>query len=265
MEELIDLNTYSAYFGKDIQSNSFRLNHSQEAPILDVVLPAYNEADTIRKVVSNFNDEIITKLPSRLVVAEDGSYDGTKEILQSLKDELSISLFSTPVRKGYTRGVGDALKRCNAPWIFFSDSDGQYSPSSFWQLWENRGEYDMIIGRKLHRSEGIHRTILSKGFHGITNNLFGLKLHDADCGFRLIRKSLIDSVLGNVNSLEYSFWAELTIRASLQGFRILEVPITHASRENGGTRIYKPSKIPLIVIKQLKGLVELYSNTRKMY
>ncbi len=177
---------------------------------------------------------------------------------------MPISLFSTAVRKGYTKGVGDALKKCNAPWVFFSDSDGQYLPSNFWQLWENREDYDMIIGRKLHRSEGIHRTILSKGFHGIANNLFGLKLHDADCGFRLIRKSLIDSILDDVNSLEYSFWAELTIRASLRGFKILEVPITHISRENGSTRIYQPSKIPLIVVKQLKGLLELYSNTRNM-
>lgn len=227
-------------------------------PRVSVVLPAYNEAETIRSVVMKYFKEIRGKIPSRLVVAEDGSVDGTKEILASLADELPISVLSTSNRKGYAKGVSDALKGCDEDWIFFSDSDGQYFPSDFWTLWENRDSFDMIIGRKVHRSEGVHRTILSKGFHGLFNSLFGLRLHDADCGFRLIRRDVIQSVVDDVRFLKYSFWAEFTIRACLQGFRVCEVPINHASRANGGTRIYSPSKIPLILLKQLKGLALLY-------
>lgn len=204
-------------------------------------------------------------MPSRLIIAEDGSIDGTRDILLSLKNSVPMSLFSDPRRKGYAKGVGDALKRSSQEWVFFSDSDGQYFPSDFWQLWENRDGYDMIIGRKLHRNEGIHRTILANGFHGMVNTLFSLNLHDADCGFRLIRKSLIDSILENVNCLKYSFWAEFTIRACIDGYRIREVPISHASRAHGNSQIYTPSKLPLIILKQLKGLANLYADTRKGY
>jgi glycosyltransferase involved in cell wall biosynthesis len=232
-------------------------------PIVDVVLPVYNEAKTIREVISNFDSEIATKIPCRLVIAEDGSGDGTKEILKNLSNEIPISLYSGIQRKGYAKGVADALRKCTEDWIFFSDSDGQYLSSDFWRLWENRIGYDMIIGRKLRRSEGVHRTVLAKGFHNVANNLFRLNLHDADCGFRLIRKTLVDSILDDVKYLKYSFWAEFTIRSCLSGYRICEVPINHAMRMHGNTQIYSPSKIPLIILKQLNGLANLYIDTRK--
>ena len=232
-------------------------------PEISIVLPAYNEADTIRSIVINYFDEIATKLPSKLVVAEDGSDDQTPSILSSLAKEIPISVVSDPRRKGYAKGVADALKNCKTEWIFFSDSDGQYLSTDFWKLWENRHNCDMIIGRKLRRSEGIHRTILSKGFHKIFNLLFRLKLNDADCGFRLIRKDIIQSVVNDAKTLKYSFWAEFTIRASLKGFQIREVPINHVSRENGSTRIYALPKIPMIVLKQLRGLTRLYFDLRK--
>jgi glycosyltransferase involved in cell wall biosynthesis len=224
-------------------------------PLLSVVLPAYNEAE--------YFGEIITKLPSRLVVAEDGSVDQTPAILADLATEIPIRLMSDPNRKGYAKGVADALKACDEEWIFFSDSDGQYFSSDFWRLWENRSGNDLIIGRKTHRNEGFHRILLSKCFHMLFNGLFGLKLNDADCGFRLIRRKVVQSIVNETDLLKYSFWAEFTIRACLKGFRIREVPISHADRANGTTRIYNPSKIPLIVLKQLKGLAKLYGDTRK--
>jgi glycosyltransferase involved in cell wall biosynthesis len=198
-----------------------------------------------------------------MIVAEDGSNDGTREILMALKNDLPISVFSDATRKGYAKAAGDALRKSSNEWVFFSDSDGQYCPSDFWQLWENRSGYDMIIGRKLQRSEGVYRTVLSNGFHGIANNMFGLRLNDSDCGFRLIRKRLIDSIVNEVKFLKYSFWAEFTIRASLKGFKVSEIPIHHAERNYGSTQIYATSKIPLIVLKQLYGLSQLYFDTKK--
>jgi glycosyltransferase involved in cell wall biosynthesis len=231
--------------------------------VLSVVLPAYNEAKTIESIVNDYFDEIICKIPSKLIIAEDGSVDGTREILLSMKDDLPICLLSDHNRKGYAKGVRDALIACDDEWVFFSDSDGQYLSSDFWKLWSIRENYDMVIGRKVNRKEGTHRIILAKGFHGIANSLFSLDMHDCDCGFRLIRKELIESIIKDVRFLKYSFWAEFTIRAYLKGFRIFETPINHASRTVGGSQIYKPSKIPIIVIKQLKGLVDLYKDTRR--
>ena len=232
-------------------------------PLLAIVLPAYNESEVIRGVILEFFKEIVAKLPSTFMVAEDGSVDQTPSILASLSHEIPISLLSGRDRKGYAKGVCDAIKSCKEEWVFFSDSDGQYYPSDFWKLWGHRHEYDMVVGRKIHRSEGISRTILSKGFNGLVNTLFSLNLHDSDCGFRLIRKNVIQSIAVDSQILKYSFWTEFTIRASFKGFRILEVPINHASRTNGKTRMYPTSKIPSIIVNQLRGLSELFVDLRR--
>lgn len=232
---------------------------------ISVLLPVYNEAEVVSDILKMYYEEICTKVPAELVVAEDGSTDGTKEVLDALQNDIPMTLHSDPKRKGYAGAVSDALKSCSSGWVFFSDSDGQYSPGDFWKLWEQRDHFDMIIGRKMHRSEGAHRVVLSKGFHKLVNGMFGLNLHDADCGFRLIRREVIRCVIDKIRFLDYSFWAEFTIRASLEGFRICEVPINHASRMRGGTQIYKPSKIATIILKQLEGLARLYVNVRSDY
>jgi glycosyltransferase involved in cell wall biosynthesis len=230
---------------------------------VSVLLPVYNEAEIISDVLRSYHNEICRELSAVLIVAEDGSTDGTKQILSSLKTELPIVLLSGPNRKGYARAASDALKRCRSEWVFFSDSDGQYSPTDFWKLWKQKDDFDMVIGRKVRRSESAYRIILTKGFHKIVNRTFGLDLHDADCGFRLIRKEVVSSVIDKVRFLDYSFWAEFTIRACLDGFRIREVPISHGRRTNGNTHIYKPSKIVTIVPNQLKGLAHLYRDVRR--
>jgi len=255
-------------FGNGSEGNSntgisTNVTNQDTLPRLSIVLPAYNEAETIRDVVTDFFNEIATNVPSRLIVAEDGSVDQTPQILSSLSREIPITLLSSRGRKGYAKGVSDALRNCREDWVFFSDSDGQYSPSDFWRLWENRYGQDMVIGHKISRNEGVHRTVLSKGFHKIFNNLFGLDFHDADCGFRLIRREVIQSVIDEVKILEYSFWTEFTIRASLKNFRIREVPIGHASRGNGNTRMYPPSKLPFIIFSQLWGIANLYVDVRR--
>lgn len=229
---------------------------------VSVLLPVYNEAETVSNILKTYHNEICRKVSAPLIVAEDGSTDGTREILASLQKELPIVLLSDPNRKGYAKAAIDALKSCSSDWVFFSDSDGQYSPSDFWKLWKKRDGFDMVIGRKVHRSEGAHRVILANGFHKIVNGVFGLSLHDADCGFRLIRKEVIRSVVDKVRFLDYSFWAEFTIRACLSGFRVSEVPINHSSRIHGDTHIYKRSKIATIVLKQLGGLAHLYADVR---
>ncbi len=227
---------------------------------LCIVLPVHNEATSVEKVLMTHYEKILCRIQSSLVVAEDGSTDGTREILLRLKEKIPMKLLLSRERMGYGRAVRNLLKGVDSEWVFFSDSDGQYSATDFWSLWKSRQAYDMVIGRKTHRRDAAYRIVLAKGFHQILNFLFRLDLHDADCGFRLIRRKTIESVVDDVEFLKYSFWAEFTIRACLKGFRTGEVPITHMLRDNGATRIYKRSKLPLIILSQFEGLARLYRN-----
>ena len=116
---------------------------------------------------------------------------------------------------------------------------------------------DMVIGAKIERQEAPHRILLAKGFHLLVKCLFGIRLRDIDCGFRLIRRRLVESVLDEVRDLPYSFWAEFTVISSLAGFRIVEVPVSHRGRLQGGTTIYQPRGLPKIVFRQALGLLRL--------
>jgi glycosyltransferase involved in cell wall biosynthesis len=227
------------------------------AQSLTIVMPVYNEAGVIERVVSDFYEEIVRKTGAEFTIAEDGSTDGTKEILRKISAKFPIELHLGRERKGYARAAKDALRTANSQFVFFSDSDGQYAPSDFWPLWDQRLAADLVIGRKIYRAEGIHRIILSRGFHAVARVLFGVKLHDIDCGFRLIRRTLLLSILNDVERLEYSFWGEFTIRAVATRAKIVEVPIGQRPRAEGETRIYSLKELPMIIAKQLVGLLRL--------
>ncbi len=239
-----------------------RDHNAREKPLVSVILPVHNEVSGIRDTVTSYYGEVGNKLPIEFIVAEDGSVDGTREVLSGLKRELPFVLLSDQRRKGYAKAVSDALRSCSGDWIFFSDADGQFRPSDFWNLWQQRDGCDMIVGTKVHRQDAVNRLILAKGFRNIVNALFHLNLHDSDSGFRLIRKEVIYSIIDTVRFLEYSFWIEFTVRACLRGFRVFEVPVAHHNRVSGESRIFDRHKIPEIILTQLKGVAQLYLDVR---
>ena len=227
---------------------------------LSVVMPVYNEAATIERVLRDVHAKIaprVTKL--ELVVAEDGSTDGTRDILARLAPELGVRLVSGPVRKGYTRAVKDALALATRPWIFFSDSDGQQEPDDLFRLAEavERERADIATGVKTPRRDPWPRLVLSRGFALANRALLGARFRDANCGFRLMRTAVVAEVLPHVNKLPQFVNAELLLRAWAAGHRIVEVPVRHYERTEGGSRGLPPARIPREVGLLLRGLFAL--------
>ncbi|TMQ46873.1 MAG: glycosyltransferase family 2 protein, partial [Candidatus Eisenbacteria bacterium] len=114
-------------------------------------------------------------------------------------------------RKGYAGAVREGLERIQTPLTFFADSDGQYDPHDFWRLWPHAADYDIVVGRKVVRDEPFHRILLSRGFHVLAKMMTEVPLKDMDCGFRLLRKEVVEEVLPEATTLPDSFWAEFTI------------------------------------------------------
>lgn len=224
---------------------------------LTVLLPVFNEARTIEPVLRDLNDKVVQPYQAHLLVCEDGSSDGTAALLARLAPELGFTLESHPDRQGYAGAVRNGLSLAGSSVVFFSDSDGQYDPVDFERLWKEIGSCDMVIGRKIERQENIYRRFLSRGFHVLIKAFTNVPLQDLDCGFRLIRKDVIQAVLPQLGSLRYSFWAEFSILAYRQGFRIREVPISHRARVHGSSTIYAWNKLPRILILQFLGLLRL--------
>jgi glycosyltransferase involved in cell wall biosynthesis len=186
---------------------------------ISVIFPVYNEEFIIEKTIRSYFNELNGKVDFELIIAEDGSTDGTKKILDQLKKELPIKIYCSDERKGYMRAIIDASKCPKYDWVFLVDSDFQFNPKDFWKLFGYINQYDIILGIKEKRQDGLLRLLLSKIFNLILRILFKVPYSDMDTGFRLINKKCIDKVLNEVHLLK-CFTAEFVIRSYFHGFKI---------------------------------------------
>jgi glycosyltransferase involved in cell wall biosynthesis len=199
-----------------------------ELESLSIVIPVYNEARVIERVLRDFHAKIAPAVGDlELIVAEDGSTDGTPSILARLAPELGLRLVSGERRKGYTGAVKDALQLPTKEWVLFSDSDGQQEPDDFFAMSTLAPRYDVILGFKAKRQDPLPRLLLSRGLRLANRALLGARLRDANCGFRLMRRSAVEAVLPRCHLLPQFINAVFALRALAMGLRVTEVPVTH--------------------------------------
>lgn len=225
-------------------------------PDVSLVIPVHNEAQAIERVITEFYEEIGRKIPLEIIISEDGSSDGTKEVLVELSHKIPLKLSFSDERRGYLGGAKHGLAQVTADFVLFVDSDGQYVASDFWKMYDKRRGVDLIVGRKLKRHDPFHRVFISGVFQQMIRAVFHLPLHHSDTGYRLMNRRVLDAVLDETQIMEYSFWTEFSVRAFKKGFRLAEVPVTHRARIDGSTRLYSPWKLVSTIIP--KQLIAIY-------
>ncbi len=224
---------------------------------ISLVIIAHNEAEIIENTIRDYYKEIVQKIPgSEFIIAEDGSTDGTKEILSKLEKEIPLRIVSSDERKGYTKAMLDALKLAEMDVIFFSDSDGQHDPRDFWLMSKHIDNYDIVSGRKSHRKDGFLRVFVSYGMNGLLSMLFGQRLMDSNSGFKLIKKRVIDRIKDDRFSMRLAS-AELMGRAISYGFKVREVQVQHFERKYGESRGIPTNKIPGLIWETSRCLLKL--------
>ena len=241
----------------DIKNNNSKIPRGR----VSFVFPVYNEKYTIEKTLLSYHDEFSGKLDFEMIVAEDGSTDGTKNILKELQSRLPIKVYAQDQRKGYLKAIKDALKYPQYEWIFLVDSDHQFNTHDFWKLWPYIGEYDIILGKKTNRKDGSLRSFLSKGYNLLLKVIFKAPYEDMDTGFRLFKKSLANELAPSVGNLGY-FTAEFVIKSNDRGYKILEVPVEHLKQEMRSSNIFHIKKLPFIIGKELIGILKLFIEIR---
>lgn len=231
---------------------------------VSLVLPVHNEADNIEAVIRGFYEMIGKKMNLQIVVAEDGSTDGTKEILTRLSKEIPMTMLMDDKRLGYTGGLKNGLQKANGDYVLFCDSDGQHFPSDFFEMYKQSGGYDMVDGWRVNRADTAFRKVMSQTFQILSRVFFGVKgLHDVTAPYRLVKRSIALQITSQVKYMRESFWTEFTIRAIKKGAKIKEVPVRHRLRLSGETVVYKPTKLPKIVFNQFKGMMKLWTELRQ--
>jgi len=224
-----------------------------------VLMPIHNEAETIEESVTEFYDVISPKMPLELVLSEDGSTDNTEKVIEELSGKIPLKAVLSTSRKGYAGGIKDGLKLVRADYVLITDSDGQHDPKDFWKLWNLRAKYDVVSGWRIERADAFHRKVMSKLFQLGIKNTFSLpNLMDTTAPFKLMKTEMASKIAGKCKYMSESFWNEFSVRAHFGGYTIGETPVIHRYRaDKSATRVYKPSKIPKIVLDQLRAMNKL--------
>lgn len=234
---------------------------------LYIVIPAYNEQDTIEDVVNDWYP-VVEKIgnDSRLVIINDGSKDDTYGILTKLA-ETRPQL--TPVTKpngghGATvlYGYNYALDN-GADFVFQTDSDGQTVVSEFWPFWEKRNEYQMVIGHRAGRQDGFSRKFVTKTLKLVCKICFHVTLTDANTPFRLMQAPTLKD---NIQYVPKDFNLSNVILSVIYAKRkqsVLYIPITFRPRQ-GGVNSINLKKIFKIGKQALKDFREINKSLKKI-
>lgn len=225
---------------------------------VDVLLPVHNEAASIGRTVGEIFDVLSPVVPIRFIVSEDGSSDGTPDVLRELATVYPMHLVTGSERKGYSRAMLDGLAAVEAPYVLCLDGDGQCDPADFRQFWDRRDSADILIGWRVARQDSALRKLLSGSYKRLFRLLFRVGLHDPSCPFVLAPRGVVEDLSGRLGVLKQGFWWEFCARAASRGYALSELPISHRSRAAGGTQVYLLSKLPGIAWTHGLGLLQVW-------
>jgi glycosyltransferase involved in cell wall biosynthesis len=221
---------------------SQRVTHSPRG--LSIFFPAYNDSGTIASMVISALVAARQLTPDHeVVVVNDGSSDRTPEIL----DELArlypqVRIVHHPKNRGYGGALRTGFATATKELVFYTDGDAQYDPGEMSLLWERMDEdVDLVNGYKISRSDPIHRILIGRLYHHTVKQLFGLRMRDVDCDFRLMRRAIFDRVTLEKNSGVICL--EMMKKIHDAGFRIAEVPVHHFHRAYGKSQFFNVRRI----------------------
>ena len=214
---------------------------SPSKPGLSVFFPAYNDSGTIASLVIRALHTARRLTPDcEIIIVNDGSADATAEIA----DELSrtypeVRVVHHPRNRGYGGALRSGFAAATRELVFYTDGDAQYDPAEMTLLWNRfmAGEgVDLVNGYKISRSDPMHRIVIGRIYHHTVKRLFGLKVRDVDCDFRLMRRAIFDRVTLEKNSGVICL--EMMKKITDAGFRVAEVPVHHYHRAHGKSQFF---------------------------
>ena len=201
------------------------------------VMPAYNESANIEEVVDLWLG-IVEKIggESRLVVANDGSKDDTWEKLDQMQQEKPLLIALDKPNSGHGSTVLYLYRYAisqGADFIFQTDSDGQTNPDEFWQMYDNRNQYDFQIGHRIGRQDGWSRVVVTKILRLVVWLLFHEWVLDANTPFRLMRSERLKAIIEKIPKDYFLCNVAITAIAVKWKESIQWYPITFRPRMKG--------------------------------
>lgn len=204
-----------------------------------LVMPAYNEAKNIEETIRQWYP-VVARLSqeaeAKLVIANDGSKDDTYAIMQGLKGRYPLLEPLNKPNSGHGATVLYLYRHAiaqGADYVFQTDSDGQTDPDEFWQMWEHRRDYDIQIGVRKGRQDGLNRVFVSKTLRLIVWLMFHEWVTDANTPFRLMKAETLQPIMDVIPHDYFLCNVAISAISKKWGYRIGWYPITFKPRQAG--------------------------------
>jgi len=203
---------------------------------LSIVIPVYNEEDSLELLYNSIiNNLKNTNLNFEIIFIDDGSSDNSWNVIKTISKK-KTNLSSIKFRKNY--GKSDALdagfKASNGTYVLTMDADLQDDPNEIYPLFKmiNQDNYDLVSGWKKKRNDPLSKTIPSKFFNLVTRIFSGIKLNDFNCGIKIYKKELVNSI-----NLYGEMHRYIPLIANWNGYdKIGEKVVNHNKRKFGKTK-----------------------------
>jgi glycosyltransferase involved in cell wall biosynthesis len=194
----------------------------------------YNEEGNIGEVVSSARSVLGRRCDDfEIIVVNDGSRDRTREIAEEIaKQDAHIRVVNHDKNRGYGAALRSGFKACRFEIIFQADGDNQYKLEEIDRLLPFLGEYDFVVGYRIKRRDPFYRSLEALWYRFLLWLLFGLRLRDANCAFKIFKKRIMDQL--KLESSGAIINGEIFVKARKLGFsRIKEVGVNHYPRRVG--------------------------------
>jgi len=199
---------------------------------LSVIIPVYNEVESIQTILKRVQN---TKLAHEIIVVDDGSKDGTRDILKKLDGKKGVRVILHEKNQGKGAAVRTGMSAAKGDVLLIQDADLEYDPRDYPELIKpiQEGLADVVYGSRFlgsaHRVTMFWHLMANKSLTLMTNILYDTILTDMETGYKVFKRQVIEGVTFHANS--FNFEPEFTAKVLKRKFRIFEVPITFNPRD----------------------------------
>ena len=199
---------------------------------IDIIVPVYNEKQTLEQVIQQIEDLDFCGLKKRLILVDDCSTDGSREILEKLKNH-SVFFHDRNLGKGAALCTG--IQKSTADIIVFQDADLEYNPKDYQKILPDliNNKAAVIYGSRLKNTNNEKNFLKSTLFANklltfLANKLYGCKLTDIETCYKAFRHDVIKNI--NIKSKKFEIEIEITAKLIKKGYKIKEFPISYNGR-----------------------------------
>jgi len=228
---------------------------------ISVFFPCYNEQENIERVAKSAVELLESlKLDYEIIIVNDGSKDNTGKIADKLASENPrIKVVHHSPNKGYGAALQSGFKAATKEYVFYTDGDGQFDIKELPLLFKYVPEYDIVTGFRIKRQDNFMRKLNAFCWTTMVNILFGMKIRDMDCAFKLYKRKIFDEI--TLKSTGALINTEIFARFNNKGYRVYQLGVHHYPR-TAGTQTGANIKVILRAFRELFALYKQIKNDK---